>query len=69
MGVAFVMAGVSMTLLFGQLYSTLWPKWLYIVSVVIFEAGSAICGAAQSMDMLIVGRTICGLGGMGIYLG
>jgi MFS family permease len=69
MGVAFVMSAVSTTLLFGQLNSNFWPKWLYIASVVVFEVGSAVCGAAHSMDMLIVGRTICGLGGMGIYLG
>jgi MFS family permease len=44
-------------------------KWLYIVSVVIFEVGSAICGAAPSMNMLIIGRMIAGLGAVGIYTG
>lgn len=44
-------------------------KWLYICSLVIFEAGSAVCGAAPNMNALIVGRAICGLGGTGMYTG
>ena len=69
LGVAFIMAALSTNLLFGRLYSQLQPKWLYIGSVVLFEAGSVVCGAAPSMDALIVGRALCGLGGMGMYLG
>ena len=45
------------------------PKWLYIICVAMFEVGSALCGAAPSMDALIVGRAIAGLGGAGMYLG
>jgi MFS family permease len=44
-------------------------KWLYILSVIIFEAGSAMCGAAPSMNALIIGRMIAGLGAVGIYTG
>lgn len=45
------------------------PKWLYIICVAMFEVGSALCGAAPSMNALIVGRAIAGLGGAGMYLG
>ena len=45
------------------------PKWLYILCVSAFEVGSAICGAAPSMNALIIGRAIAGLGGAGMYLG
>ncbi|KAF9873765.1 hypothetical protein CkaCkLH20_08875 [Colletotrichum karsti] len=69
LAVAFIMAATSTNLLFGQLYSHLKPKWLYIGSVVVFEVGSAVCGAAPTMDALIVGRALCGLGGVGMYLG
>ncbi|KAL0935995.1 MFS drug efflux [Colletotrichum truncatum] len=69
LGVAFIMAANSTNLLFGQLYSHLQPKWLYIGSVVVFEVGSAVCGAAPNMESLIVGRALCGLGGVGMYLG
>ena len=39
-----------------------------IFSVLIFLAGSAICGAAQNTAMLIVGRGIQGVGGGGINM-
>jgi MFS family permease len=42
-------------------------KWFYIAMVIIFEAGSALCGAAPNMNALIVGRVIAGLGACGIY--
>ncbi|PVH68205.1 hypothetical protein DL98DRAFT_441745 [Cadophora sp. DSE1049] len=44
-------------------------KWTYILCVALFEVGSAIYGAAPSMDALIVGRAICGVGGSGMYVG
>lgn len=69
LSVAFIMAAVATNSLFGQLYSVFLPKWLYILSVVIFEVGSALCGAAPNMDVLIVGRALCGLGGIGMYIG
>ena len=56
-------------MLFGQLYTCLPPKWLYVASVVVFEVGSALCGAAPDMTSLIVGRAVCGLGGIGMYVG
>lgn len=40
-----------------------------MLCVTLFEIGSAVCGAAPSMDALIVGRAICGLGGAGMYTG
>ncbi|GJC80447.1 efflux pump DEP3 [Colletotrichum liriopes] len=47
LAVAFIMAATAVNLFYGQLYSHLKPKWLYIGSVVVFEAGSALCGAAR----------------------
>ncbi|KOS20402.1 putative transporter [Escovopsis weberi] len=38
-------------------------RWLSVIGQVIFIAGCAISGASQSMAMLIVGRTITGIGG------
>lgn len=37
--------------------------------VVLFEAGSALCGAAPNINALIVGRVLAGLGATGIYTG
>lgn len=39
------------------------------MSVFIFNVGSALCGAAPSMNALIIGRVIAGIGGAGDYLG
>jgi hypothetical protein len=44
-------------------------KWLYVGTVFIFEVGSAICGAANTMDALIFGRALAGVGGAGMYVG
>ncbi|KAL2821425.1 major facilitator superfamily domain-containing protein [Aspergillus cavernicola] len=33
------------------------------------SVGSAVCGAAPTLNAFIVGRAICGIGGIGIYLG
>src|ERR1700731_4183351 len=35
-------------------------KQVYLLSLVLFTAGSALCGAAQSLDQLIVFRVIQG---------
>jgi MFS family permease len=44
-------------------------KWSFIVSMVIFEIGSLICGVAPNSETLIVGRAIAGLGGAGLSVG
>ncbi|KAK4508761.1 hypothetical protein PRZ48_002500 [Zasmidium cellare] len=56
-------------LAFGKLYSLYSIKWMYVSSIVIFEVGSAICGAAPTSATLIVGRAIAGLGCAGILCG
>ena len=53
----------------GKVYAQFDAKLLYLLNTFLFEAGSAICGAAPTMDALIVGRAICGLGGAGMYTG
>ncbi|KAL4893111.1 major facilitator superfamily domain-containing protein [Aspergillus ambiguus] len=68
-GAGFPLGSVCVILLLGTLFSTFNMKWVYIVTVILFEAGSALCGAAPTMNALIVGRVIAGAGGSGIYLG
>ncbi|PWY80060.1 efflux pump antibiotic resistance protein [Aspergillus eucalypticola CBS 122712] len=67
--VAFALGAIATDLPWGQIYGHFNNKFLFLASVVIFEVGSAVCGAAPTMNALIVGRAICGIGGMGIYLG
>lgn len=45
------------------------PQYIFIAFLTVFEIGSAVCGAAQSSNMLIAGRTIAGLGGSGLRNG
>ena len=44
-------------------------KSFFVGSVILFEIGSAICGAAPNMVALIIGRVIAGVGGCGVYVG
>ncbi|KAG9233585.1 major facilitator superfamily domain-containing protein [Amylocarpus encephaloides] len=59
----------NLTWLSGKIFGQFNAKWTYILCVVLFELGSAVCGAAPSMDALIIGRAICGVGGSGMYVG
>jgi len=51
------------------MYAQFNAKYLYLMCVTLFEAGSVLCGGAPSMNAFIVGRVICGLGGAGMYTG
>lgn len=68
-GTGFLLGSVSTIALFGSLYRTVEVKWLYLGSIVTFEVGSAICGAAPNMQAMAVGRVVAGMGGSGMYLG
>lgn len=56
-------------MVWGRIYGQFNSKWFYIFNVVLFEVGSALCGAAPEINALIVGRAICGIGGSGLYVG
>ncbi|KAL8919473.1 MAG: hypothetical protein Q9208_006758 [Pyrenodesmia sp. 3 TL-2023] len=68
-GTGFLLGSVATISLFGSLYNRIEVKWLYLGSIVAFEIGSAICGAAPNMEAMAVGRVVAGIGGAGIYLG
>ena len=67
--VGYCLGSVSMASLWARLFSLFDGKLLYITGVVLFEAGSILCGVAPNMNILIVGRTLCGAGGSGLYVG
>ena len=68
-GAGFPLGSVCVILLLGTLFNTFNMKWVYIITVTLFEVGSALCGASPNMTALIVGRVLAGAGGSGIYLG
>ncbi|CAG8982088.1 hypothetical protein HYALB_00014015, partial [Hymenoscyphus albidus] len=63
------LGGVSVNLVWGKFYGQFNNKYLFISAVIIFEVGSVLCGAASSVNVFIVGRTLSGLGGSGLYIG
>lgn len=68
-GTSFALGAVATMLSWGKAYGVFDIKWLYITHIFLFEVGSALCGAAPTMNALIVGRAIAGLGGSGMYVG
>ncbi|KAI5461034.1 major facilitator superfamily-domain-containing protein [Mariannaea sp. PMI_226] len=68
-GTGFRLGSVATVSLFGWLYTMIEVKWLYLGSILTFEVGSTICGAAPNMSAMAIGRVIAGIGGSGIYLG
>lgn len=69
LGAGFVLPVAALNLPFSKAYSLFDIKYLYIGFVTIFEIGSALSGAAPTMNALIVGRIIAGVGGCGMYVG
>ncbi|KAK0103229.1 hypothetical protein ONS95_005263 [Cadophora gregata] len=69
LSVSFLIGAAATNLVWGKIFGQFNAKWTYILCVTLFEVGSAICGAAPTMDALIVGRAICGVGGSGMYVG
>jgi MFS family permease len=68
-GSAYLLTCCAFQLLFGKIYALYSVKIALISSILIFEAGSAICGAAPSSVSFIVGRAIAGVGAAGIFAG
>ncbi|KAF7917655.1 uncharacterized protein EAE98_010071 [Botrytis deweyae] len=68
-GVADPLGSGATILLIGSCYGIFQIKYMYMFSMLLFEVGSAICGASNSMNVMIVGRVMVGIGGAGIDLG
>jgi MFS family permease len=68
-GSAYMLANASLQLLFGRIYKIAPMKITFVTSIVIFEIGSAVCGAAPTSAALIIGRAIAGAGAAGIFSG
>lgn len=68
-GAAYLITSCAFQLLFGKVYTFFSVKGTFLVSVLLFEVGSAMCGAAPSSVAFIVGRAVSGLGSAGIMAG
>ncbi|KAJ5088779.1 major facilitator superfamily domain-containing protein [Penicillium angulare] len=68
-GSSYMLASASSQLLFGRIYKFYNMKRVFLTSVVGFEIGSVICGAAPTSGAFIAGRAIAGFASSGIFSG
>ncbi|TQN69624.1 Efflux pump roqT, partial [Colletotrichum shisoi] len=66
---ASLVASTALQLPYGKAYAQFNVKWIYIGSLVIFEAGSVLCAAAPSSGALVAGRVVSGAGAAALYSG
>jgi EmrB/QacA subfamily drug resistance transporter len=66
---AYVLASTVTTPLYGKLGDLYGRKRLLMIAIIVFLAGSALSGLANSMDQLIVFRALQGLGAGGLLTG
>ncbi|KAK4186657.1 major facilitator superfamily domain-containing protein [Podospora australis] len=69
LGVGFTLGSTVAILPLGKAFGIFDNKWIFIACLTMFAAASALCGAAPSMNAMIVGRVWAGAGGAGMYLG
>src|SRR5271165_1017007 len=63
---AFMLTSTITTPLYGKLSDLYGRKPLFIVAIIIFVAGSALCGLARTMTQLVLYRGLQGLGAGGL---
>ncbi|KAK7543806.1 putative MFS multidrug transporter [Phyllosticta citricarpa] len=68
-GSAYMLTACSTQLVVGKLYTFYNPKWVYLINLLLFTVGSAVCGAAPNSIAFILGRAIAGLGSAGMFTG
>ncbi|KAJ7204773.1 ABC transporter [Mycena pura] len=65
---AYFLPQAGLVLFFGRLLVITPAKRLFLVSIFTFEIGSLLCALAPSVNVLIVGRAVAGLGGTGLWV-
>jgi MFS family permease len=68
-GSAYMLTSCAFQLLFGRIYTFYSTKWVFLAAIILFEIGSALCGAAPTSVAFIVGRSIAGIGSAGVFSG
>ncbi|OBT92883.1 hypothetical protein VE01_08932 [Pseudogymnoascus verrucosus] len=68
-GSAYLLTTCSFQLLMGRIYKFYPAKPVFLIGIILFEIGSAVCGAAPNSNAFIVGRAIAGTGTSGMFSG
>lgn len=68
-GSAYLLSGSALQPTYGKIYTYFHVKWTYLSALLLFEVGSAICAAASSSVIFIIGRAVAGLGSAGLRSG
>ncbi|KAI8866936.1 MFS general substrate transporter [Ramicandelaber brevisporus] len=63
----YLLAATSLQPVVGKFSDIFGRKVVYIGSIIVFLIGSALCGAAQSIGMLIGARAVQGVGAAGLF--
>ncbi|KAK5990013.1 Rubrofusarin-specific efflux pump aurT [Cladobotryum mycophilum] len=66
---AYLLTSCATQLLWGRIYTFYSTKLMFLISILLFEVGSAVCGAAPTSTGFIIGRAIAGIGSAGISSG
>src|SRR5207302_1868629 len=65
--IGYLVVIAAVLLSFGRLADMLGRKPIFLAGLAVFTLGSALCGAAPSLAMLIAARCFQGLGGAAIF--
>jgi EmrB/QacA subfamily drug resistance transporter len=63
---AYLLTSTAATPLWGKISDLLGRRPIFQASILVFLAGSVVCALAGSIEMMIVGRAVQGLGGGGL---
>ncbi|KAI9350696.1 major facilitator superfamily domain-containing protein [Obelidium mucronatum] len=66
-GSAYLLTAAPFGALYGKFADLFGRKWVFVFALIVFEIGSFLCGIAPTMETLILGRAIAGVGGGGIF--
>ncbi|KAK7744270.1 hypothetical protein SLS62_010297 [Diatrype stigma] len=66
---AYMLTACGFILPYGRVYTLFPAKPVFLSGIALFEAGSAVCGAAPSSLALILGRAVQGLGSSAVFTG
>ena len=57
---AYRLTKCSFQFMFGKLYKMFSLKWIFLISIAISLVGSALCSAAPTSAVFVLGRAVCG---------